>query len=325
MYRKEFENLLKKNPPRAVFLYGDSNYLISLYIKYYIDISDTSNSLRKEYFDAYSFQSAKNYLSEVSLFGNKNLLLIKRDKKIAKWELKRLIELVNRSSNNYLIFHFLGSTKDAKSMQSLFNSKTGAVWVRVFEPSQRESISLLEQKAKEIGLKIDYYALEHLISILNNDLTLSMNELNKLSILNYQVTSRDIDRLVYSTAPIAMERFLIELFEKRPIIKILNKIFELGEDEFSILRSTQFFLNQLSLFHTFWKINGYINSSSILGYQLPKNIEERRTKLAMEIKLESILKIYELLLDVELNLKDSQSTNQDLILYSAFIKLQSYL
>ncbi len=325
MYKQEFENLLRTNPPRAVLFYGENSYLINSYIQHYINITDATDSLMRQYFDEYNFDSAKSYLSQSSLFGGTNLLIIKRDKKIPKKELDTLIELVNRSGDNYLLFYYQGSSKDAKTIQNSFNPKKGANWVRLFEPNINESLNILQKKAQYIGLDIDRFALQHLMLLLNNNLTLSANELNKLAILGTKITSKDIDRLVYSTAPLAVEQLLIELFEKKPIVNTLSRILELGEDEFSILRSTQFFVNQIFLFHAYMRLHGDIDSKEILGYKLPKHIEQQKANLALRIKSSSILKIFEHLLEVELELKNSPSTNRELLLYGAFIKLQSYL
>ncbi len=325
MYKREFENLLKRDLPRAILIYGENSYLISLYIDYYIKRTNALDTLRRDYYDDYNFTNAKAYLSQISLFGGTNLLIIKRDKKIPKKELDTLIELVSKNSDNYLIFHYEGSSKDAKSMQSSFTPKKGAIWVRLFEPNRDESITLLQKKANSLGLDIDYYALQHLIVTLDGDLALCSNELKKLAILNRKIVTKDIDSLVYSTAPLAIEQLLIELFEKKPINKTLTRLFDLGEDEFSILRSTQFFINQIFLFNSYMKIYGNIDSKAILGYKLPKQIEDKKANLALRVNSKAILKIYELLLEVELNIKKTPPKNRELLLYGAFIRLQSYL
>jgi DNA polymerase-3 subunit delta len=161
--------------------------------------------------------------------------------------------------------------------------------------------------------------------LLNNNLALCANELNKLAILEGKVTSKDIDRLVYSTAPLAIEQLLIDMFEKKPIVETMSRLMELGEDEFAILRSTQFFVNQIFLFHAFMKLNGHIDSKAILGYKLPKPIEEQKGRLAIQVKSPALLKIFEHLLEVELRLKKAPSSNRELLLYGAFIRLQSFL
>ena len=325
MYQREFENLLRNTPPRAMLFFGENNYLISSYLQYYINITKASDSLLTLYFDEYTFERAKAYLSQSSLFGGINLLIIKRDKKIPKKELDVLVELVGKSSDNFLLFEFQGTSANAKSLQSSFTPKKGANWLRLFEPNIRESIVMLQKKSQNLGIDIDYYALQHLMLLLNNNLALCANELNKLAILEGKVTSKDIDRLVYSTAPLAIEQLLIDLFEKRPVVETMGRLMELGEDEFAILRSTQFFVNQIFLFHAFMKLNGHIDSKAILGYKLPKPIEDQKGSLALKVKSPTLLKIFEHLLEVELELKQAPSGNRELLLYGAFIKLQSFL
>lgn len=325
MYQRDFENLLRTAPPRAMLFYGENAYLIASYLQYYINITNATDSLLTLYFEEYTFERAKGYLSQSSLFGGINLLIVKRDKKIPKKELDILIDLVKKNPDNYFLFEYQGKAVDAKSLQSSFSPKKGANWLRLFEPNTRESINILQKKAQHIGLNIDHYALQHLMLLLNNNLALCANELNKLAILEGKVTSKDINRLVYSTAPLAIEQLLIEVFEKKAITQTIKKLLEIGEDEFSILRSTQFFVHQIFLFHAYMKLHGEIDSKAILGYKLPKQIEEQKANLALKVKIPSLLQIFEHLLEVELELKKASVSNKELLLYGAFIKLQSYL
>jgi len=325
MYQREFENLLRTTPPRAMLFFGENEYQVANYLQHYINITKAADSMLTLYFDGYSFDRAKTYLSQSSLFGGTNLLIIKREKKIPKKELDILVELVGKNSENFLLFHYQGTATNAKSLQSSFSPKKGANWLRLFEPNARESIEMLQKKAQNIGLDIDHFALQHLMLVLNNNMALCANELNKLAILEGKVTSKDIDRLVYSTAPMATEQLLIELFQKKPIIETITKLLEVGEDEFSILRSTQFFVNQIFLFHAYMKLNGHIDSKAILGYKLPKPIEDQKANLALRVKSPALLKMFEYLLEIELEMKKAPPANRELLLYGAFIKLQSYL
>lgn len=325
MYQREFENLLQKSPPRAMLFFGDNEYLINNYLQYYINITKASDSMLSLYHDEYAFNQAKAYLSQSSLFGGTNLLIIKREKKIPKKELDVLVERVGKNSENFLLFYYTGTATNAKSLQASFSPKKGANWLRLFEPNVRESIEMLQKKSKKIGLDIDHFALQHLMLLLNNNIALCANELNKLAILEGKVTAKDIDRLVYSTAPLAVEQLLLEVFEKKPITQTLTKLLEVGEDEFSILRSTQFFVNQIFLFHAYMKLNGHIDSKAILGYKLPKPIEDKKANLALRVKSPALLKIFEHLLEIELEIKKASPNNRELLLYGAFIKLQSFL
>ncbi len=325
MYQREFDQRLKQALPKALLLYGENEYLIDYYIDYYITQTDAKESMLTLYHDEWDFEQAKSFLSQTSLFGGVNLIITKRDKKIPKKELDTLVALANKSGDNYFIYAYSGTAKDAKSMQSSFTDKKGGVWVRFFAPNIRDGITMLQQKAQKIGLDIDHYALQHLMLLLNNNLALCANELDKLAILGTKVTSKEIDRLVYSTAPLATEQLLIDLFNKKPIIKMITRLLELGEDELSLLRSTQYFVNQIFLFHAYIKLHGTVDSAAILGYKLPKAIEEQKAQLALRVKSASLLKIFEHLLESEIAIKKAPPPQKEGLIYSMLIKIQTYL
>ncbi|MCO4846004.1 MAG: DNA polymerase III subunit delta [Sulfurovum sp.] len=325
MYQREFDQKLKQAFPKAVLFYGENDYLIDHYIDTYIKKTDAKESMLSLYHDEWNFEQAKNFLSQTSLFGGTNLVVLKHDKKIPKKELDILIELANKSEDNYFLYGYSGAAKDAKSMQAAFTEKKGGVWLRFFEPNIRDGIAILQQKSQQIQLDIDHYALQHLMLILNNNLALCANELNKLAILGMKVTSKDIDRLVYSTAPLATEQLLIDLFNKKPITATITKLLDLGEDEASLLRSTQYFVNQIFLFHAYIKLHGHVDSAAILGYKLPKQIEEQKAQLALRVKSAALLKIFEHLLESEILIKKAPATQKEVLVYSMLIKLQGYL
>jgi len=325
MYQREFDQRLKKALPKAVLLYGENDYLIDHYIDLYVNKTDAKESMLSLYHDEWDFDQAKNFLSQTSLFGGTNLVVVKHDKKILKKELDMLVALANKNDDNYFLYGYMGAAKDAKSMQAAFAEKKGGVWVRFFEPNIRDGIAMLQQKAQKIHLDIDHYALQHLMLLLNNNLALCANELDKLAILGMKVTSKDIDNLVYSTAPLATEQLLIDLFNKKPITDTITKLLDLGEDEASLLRSTQYFVNQIFLFHAYIKLHGHVDSAAILGYKLPKHIEEQKAQLALRVKSAALLKIFEHLLESEILIKQAPGTQKEVLVYSMLVKLQGYL
>ena len=324
MYQREFQQRLNSEIPHAVLLYGDNEYFKDLYLEYYKNKLEAKESLLSLYHDEYDFEQAKGYLAQSSLFGGTNLLVIKSSKKIAKKELDTLIELTTKNSDNYLLHIHNGDDRIARDLQKSYVEKKGGIWVRFFEPNINESISLLKDKVQKIGIDIDHYALTHLITLLNNNIALCSSELEKLAILDKKITSADIDEQVYSTAPLAVEQLLIDLFAKKPITQTISKLLDLGEDEYAILRSTQFFVNQMFLFHAYIRINGRADSKEILGYKLPRHIEEQKASIALRVKTPSLLKIYEHLLESELLLKQA-GNDQESLLYGSLAKLQSYL
>jgi DNA polymerase-3 subunit delta len=325
MYQREFDQRLKQGFPKAVLFYGLDDYMIDHYIDLYKTQLDAKDSMLTLYYDEWDFEQAKSYLSQTSLFGGTNLLIVKNDKKIPKKELDQLIVFANKNADNYFLYAFDESKTSAKTLQSSFREKKGGGWVRFFEPNIRDGIAILQQKSMNIGLDIDHYALQHLMLLLNNNLALCVNELDKLAILGIKVTSKDIDKLVYSTAPLAIEQLLIRLFAKEEITQTITKLLDLGEDEASILRSTQYFVNQIFLFHAYIKLNGHVDSAAILGYKLPKQIEDQKAQLALRVKSSALLKIFEHLLEGELEMKKAPTTQKEVLLYSMLIKIQSYL
>ena len=325
MYQREFDQRLRQSLPKAVLFYGENNYMVDQYIETYVKQTDAKDSMLSLYHDEWNFEQAKNFLSQTSLFGGTNLVVVKYEKKIPKKELDTLVALANKTPDNYFIYGYSGAPKDARSMQAAFTDKKGGVWVRFFEPNIRDGVAMLQQKSQTIGLDIDHYALQHLMLVLNNNLALCANELEKLAILGTKVTGKDIDRLVYSTAPLATEQLLIDLFNKKAITETITKLLEIGEDEAAILRATQYFVNQIFLFHAYIKLNGHVDSTAILGYKLPKQIEEQKAQLALRVKSASLLKIFEHLLESELAIKKAPATQKEVLLYSMLIKLQGYL
>jgi len=325
MYQREFDQRLKQVFPKAVLFYGLNDYMVDYYINLYKTQLDAKESMLTLYYDEWDFEQAKNYLSQTSLFGGTNLLIVKGDKKIPKKELDQLITLANKNADNYFLYGFDEAKTSAKTLQSSFTDKKGGIWVRFFEPNIRDGMAILQQKAMQIGLDIDHYALQHLMLLLNNNLALCINELDKLAILGIKVTSKDVDRLVYSTAPLATEQLLIDLFNKKPITTMITKLLDLGEDEAKLLRSTQFFVNQIFLFHAYIRLHGHVDSAAILGYKLPKPIEDQKAQLALKVKPVALLKIFEHLLEGELEMKKAPATQREVLLYSMLIKIQSYL
>ena len=325
MYQREFNQLLQKGLPKAVLLYGDNAYLIEQTLDRYKKELDAAESMVSMYHDEYDFERARNHLSQSSLFGGYNLLLIRREKKLPKKELDTLIEFTRKNDESYLLFAFDGEAREAKAMQGSFSEKKGGVWVRFFEPNPREGVEILRQRATELRMQIDDYALNHLLSLLENNLALAAKELEKLSILQEPVSTKEIDRLVYSSAPLAVERLLIDLFNKKPITETIGRLLELGANEFEILRATQFFVNQIFLFHAYIRLHGIADSKAILGYKLPRNVEQQKAALAARIKPAAWIRIYDHLLESELRLKTTKSEYKETELYGILIKLQSYL
>ena len=325
MYKREFDAILQKELPRVVLFYGENSFFLDYYSKYYKTKLNAKEELLEHFFDEYNYEQAKSYLSQGSLFGGTNLYILRTNKRINKKELEELIKTCNKNPDNFILYLYEGSSSDAKTLASIFSKKNGAIAVRFFEANQRDAIEFATNLVKELNINITPYALNYLVNLLNLNLALIKKELEKLSILNGQIEIAQIDSLVYSTAPLGIEKMIISLFKKEDITKTLEKLIELGEDEFSLLRAIERFVQQLFLFHAYIKLNGKPNSKEILGYQLPRFIEEERASLAVRIKSSKLLKIYQELLETELIMKNSSSSNKEALLYGCLIRIKDIL
>ncbi len=127
--------------------------------------------------------------------------------------------------------------------------------------------------------------------------------------------------LVYSTAPLAVEKMIVALFNRKDIRFSLRKVIEMGEDEFAIIRAIQRFLNQIFLFFAYREINGKVDSKEILGYKLPRNIEQERVSIVNRLNRDKLSRIYQEILELELRLKKSK-LDRESILYSGLVKLK---
>ncbi len=324
MYRQEFEKILSQELPKIALLFGENSFFLDYYSRVYIDKLNASEELLQHFFDEYNYEQAKNYLAQGSLFGGVNLYILRSDKKINKKELEQLIESCNKNPNNYFLYLYEGGSSNAKTLTTSFSKKNSAVNVRFFEPNMREAKEFAQKKVNKINLNITPYAVDYLINTLNFNLSLVDKELEKLAILDESIEVAHIDSLVYSTAPLGVEKMLISLFKKEEISSTLEKLIELGEDEFTILRSMQRFVQQLFLFHAYIKLNGRPNSKEILGYQLPKFIEEQKASLAVRVKSNKLLKIYQELIELELLIK-SNSSNRESLFFAGLLKIRNLL
>jgi DNA polymerase-3 subunit delta len=321
MNRQELDRHLQNNSaPRAMALFGESHFLIERYAGKLAKIEGAS--VLSLYHDEYDFNTAKAHLSQGSLFGDQNLLIVKHEKKLPKSELDTLVELVGKNEDNTFIYCYMG--EDVKGADTAFKgTHTGSV--RFFNPYANEARAIILQEAKEIGLSLDSQAAFHLLEMQNNDLSLACNELSKLLILNKPISMKEIDEQVFGLSEIKIDQFITQVIEKKEFLPSLRHLLESGEDEIRILTGISAFLTQLYLFNTAIKIHGIADSALVLGYKLPGFIEKERAALSIKITPEAYKKGLNLLLDTELKMKSVGSPDQEALLLSSLLKLQSLI
>ncbi len=326
MYKRDLDALiLAKNIPKAFLLYGEP-FFTDYYAKKILPLWSQGENVLSFYFDEYHYESAKSFISQPSLFGDVNVLYIRSDKKIAKKELDNLVRLCQKNPNSFFLFHFSGDDRVAKELCKSFGKKKGGDFARFFKPNTGEAVALMREKAGSLGLDIENFALQHLFMLQNEDLSLCMNEIQKLSLLNKTVTAADIDIHVYGMGALSLDDFINTLLSKEDIKERLFKLTQSGNfDEIRILNAITGYVTQLMLFHIYIKVNGRYDAMEILGYPLPLQLVKQRAALSIKFKLQTYKKLLKHLLECEHSLKYSQYIDKNSYLLSSLIKLQTYL
>lgn len=321
MYKNEFDNFLNQNRLfNAYMFYGQSNFLIEHYTNLVASKLGSSDEIEKLYFDEFDFKYAKDKLLQSSLFASNNILIIKLDKKLDKKQVVDLIEACNTNQDSKVIFACLGDS-EFKTMGGYFTQKLNAVSVRMFSPFPNEAIRLLETKAKELQISYEVSALNHLYFMHRQDLSLCVNDLNKLSILQEKITANTINKHCFGIGAVDFQEFLHKLLSMEEISEEIQYLLEEGINEIYLLTQITSFVQELFMISSYARIYGTTNAKEILGYVPPKNIWEKKSRLAINIKPEKFLEILEYLLSVELELKSSKIIDTNIYIQAILRKI----
>ena len=326
MYKRELDQKIRSNQiPKSIFLYGES-FFSSSYASYLAKKCTSKENVLSFYFEEYSYDSAKNYISQPSLFGDISLLYIRGDNKIPKKELDSLVALCDKNSSSFFIYEFSGSDKVAKDITKSFSKKKQADFVRFFRPSLSEAVVSLSKKAAQIGLQIDSFALQHLFLLQNEDLSIANRELEKLLLLDKKVSADDIDKHVYGMGEIRIDDFINNLLAKKDIKEELHTLLEVNSmDEIRIINTLQNYIVSLFLFNSYIKIHGKYDVIAILGYPLPPNLVKERVALSIKINFITYQNLLNLLSECEFKLKKVPFIDKNSLLIATLIKLQTLL
>ena len=319
MYKNEFDKHIRNHSIGNSFVFfGESSFLIDMYTAMLSNIEDAN--IVTLYHDAYNFETAKSHLAQGSLFGDRNILVIKSEKKIPKKELDTLLEISAKNRDNIFIYAYYGS--DHKSYNSAKSfAKTQTMAVRFFHPKEYEAHNILAQLAQEKGVDIDKHTLAHLLNLQNGDIALAANELNKFAIFDHPITTKDVDSLVSGVGSVALDDFIEKLLQKKEYLHDLQTLLEHGEDPIRIITLLLSTLTQLYMFNIYIRVNGAPNAIEILGYNAPKFVVDKKASLAIKLKPNSYYKIHKLLLESELSMKNAH-TDKHAVLFATLIKLQ---
>ena len=321
MYKNEFDNLLNQNKNFSAYMfYGQSNFLIEHYTSLVASRLGTPDEIEKLYFDDFNFKYAKDKLLQSSLFAANNILIIKLEKKLNKKECVELIEACNTNPDSKVVFACMGDT-DFKTMAGYFTQKLNSVSVRMFSPFPNEAVRILENQARELNMNYEMSALNHLYFMHRQDLSLCVNDLKKLSILEEKISADIVNKHCFGIGAVNFEEFLHKLMSAQDISDDIELLLEEGMNEIYLLNQITSFVQQLFMISSYARVYGAPNAKEILGFIPPKNVWEQKSRLAINIKPEMFLKLLNYLLEVELELKSSKIHDSNLYLQAVLRKI----
>lgn len=322
MYKNELDNAIRSGAISNSFVFfGESHFLIDMYTKMLTNIEDAN--LLNFYHSEYDFNSAKAHLSQGSLFGDRNILVIKSEKKVPKKELDILLGFCEKNPDNIFIYAYYGSDHKTYNNKKTF-AKTKVIAVRFFHPKDYEAQNIVLQVVSEKNVNMDKFTVAHLLGIHNYDVALACNEIEKFRVFDRAITTKDVDSLVFGLAEVNLDDFIKKLLLKKDFKDDLRSIIEHGEDEIRVLTAITSYLTQLYMFNIYIRVNGAPNALEILGYPAPKFVVEEKAAQSIKIKPYTYSKLHELLLGSELKMK-SAHIDKGAILLSTLIRMQKLL
>ncbi len=322
MYKNELDKAIaSKTVSNSFVFFGESIFLIDMYTKMMTQIEDAN--MLSFYHDEYDFSTAKAHLSQASLFGDRNILIIKSEKKVPKKELDTLLEFCEKNPDNIFVYAYYGSDHKIYNNKKAFAGKK-TMSVRFFHPKEYEAQNIVAHIAQEKKVQIDKYTISQLLSIHNGDVALACNEIEKFRVYDRAITSKDVENLVYGLSEVNIDGFIKKILTKKEFTEDLKNILEHGEDEIRIITAITAYITQLYMFNIYIRVNGAPNALEILGYPAPKFVVDEKAALCMKFKLHTYSKLHELLLGSELKMKSSNA-DKHAILLSTLIRVQKLL
>ncbi len=326
MYKREYDALLSKGAiPKSVMFYGESDYLVNLYAEKSAIKCAPKEEHKKIYFSEFDFDFCKNSLSTSSLFGDKNIIIFKTDKKIPKDQANTLLALCEKNDESYFFVEFYGEPADAKTVSGYFTKDKKADFVRFFEPTKEEALDILLQAAKDMGVEPKKELLYEIYRAQDGNLAFAIGDIQKLSIVRDR-DGIDASELLFSLSVKKQDELFYELFEKKDVKDGFVKIMQEGANEVELLNALLNFFQKIVPFRLCAKAEGAAPSAvEFFGFNPPKHIYDRISNIALRIDDRAMRRILETLLKAQLELKTNTSANKESLFFACLIRLKAFL
>jgi len=291
MYKKDFDKL-SKIPNYCVF-YGNSFYL-QQYENKIIEKFKNENVL-KIYFDEYDYEIAKTHLSESSLFGGVNVLIIKHNK--IPQNIEKLLKFTKES---YLFFFYYGNKKP-----EVF----GKNFVRFFEPALKDIIEQINVLSEKYGVEISQEAKMYLAR--TTESVFLEKEIEKLSNYSDKISLNDVKNLVFEYKEESFEGLFNLILNGKEFYDELEYFLETNDFK-RIIPALIRFVRDLYMYNLYIKKTGSSSLEGLLGYRLPVHINRQRVELAIKFREKEYFELLKFLLNKELEMRNSEKNKESI-------------
>jgi len=303
MYKKDFDKL--REIPKYCLFYGNTFYLQEYEKK--INERFKDDNILKMYYDEYDFDTAKMHLSESSLFGGKNVLIIKHGKIPPNIE-----KLINYAKDSYLFFFYYGTKKP---------DKFGKNFVRFFEPSLRDIVEVINKYVQKHGIEMTHEAKMYLASATES--VFLEKEIEKLSLYSSKITLNDVKELIFEFKEEGFEELFVLMLNGKEFYPQLLQFLE-KNDYKRVIPALIRFIRDLYTYNLYIKKTGASSLEGLLGYKLPIHINRQRVELAIRFREKEYFEMLNYLLQKELEMRSSDK-NKEALFWEAvsYIKMLS--
>jgi DNA polymerase-3 subunit delta len=216
------------------------------------------------------------------------------------------------------------SASSAKDCTRSFAKKNGVDSCRFFKLNPYESLAVLKDIAREKNINIQDHTINHLLVLQDYDLGLCSSELDKLSLLEHEITNKDVDILSFNLSHITSETLVDNFFNKVELKSDIQRFLDEGGLERDLINALTTYITKLFEATIYMKIYGNFDARAVLGYIPPKQILDKIGGRAVRLDFEKYNEILSLL--GELTLDISRITiDKASILISRLNKIQAIL
>jgi DNA polymerase-3 subunit delta len=287
--KKKFEQLDKL--PNFLVFYGNRFFLENYQKK--IEEKFKNENLLKLYYDEFDKTKAKFHLIESSLFGGRNVLIVKTNKFN-----KELEELKKYAKDNYCFVFYTGN----KKLELKKNE-----FVRFFDPSFKEIVEYINEICKQEDIVLTNEAKNFLAKSIEPSFL--ENEIKKLANYKKEISLKDVEELVFLYKEESFEELFVKILQGKDFFEDLKNILQISDFKI-IIRFLIGYLTNLYQYYLYIKITGKSTLKDFLGYQLPFDIERQRVELSMSLKEKDYKHLFDYLLNKELLIRNSEKEKE---------------